>query len=62
MVKYAQTKRYYHDYRIEAYMYAFMSVELYKFPEDNYFPANILFNKKYNKKSTLVPVPQKYLF
>ena len=46
MVKSAQTKRYYHDYRIESYMYAFMSVELYKLPEDKYFPANILFNKK----------------
>ena len=61
MDKYAQMKRFNHDHRLQAYMYALMYVYPVKIPVEYSFTDTKYFSGNYNKISTPGPVPKHWL-
>ena len=61
MAKYAQLKRFYHDCRLQVYMYAFMYVDNETIPAEDHFPAKKTFFGKYKKIPTPGTVPKIWL-
>ena len=58
MFKYAQLKRFYHDCRIQIYMYDFMYVDPQTIPVEDHYPDTKIFVVKYNKLSTTGQIPK----
>ena len=56
MDKYAQMKRFYHELRLQVYIYAFMYINTEIITEEDYFPATKTCVENYKKMSTPVPV------
>ena len=50
--KYAQIESFYHDSRIQVYMYAFVYVDPETMVEKEYFKATKRFVQDYNRRST----------
>ena len=61
MDKYAQLKRFFHDLRIQFYMYDFMYVDPKTMPVEDYFPATKTCVDNYKKMSTTGIVPKHWL-
>ena len=61
MDKYAQMKMFYHDPRIQLFMYAFMRVETETMAEEVYLPDTKLFFENYKRRSTPGILPRHWL-
>ena len=61
MDKYAQLKRFPHDFRLQVYMYAFLYVDPETMPVETHFPDTNTFVVNYKKISTLQTVPKHWL-
>ena len=58
MDKYAQLKKFHHDWRLQVYMYTFMYVDPKTTPVEDHFTATKTFAVNYKKILTPVAVPK----
>ena len=61
MGKYAQLKKFHHDWRLQVYMYTFMYVDPKTTPVEDHFTATKTFVIDYKKISTPVTAPEYWL-